>query len=410
MPMSAESRALIDTCKIVWYNETMVNIAMLYIIQVTGGPEMRKFINVLIVAAMVLSLCACSDSANGKVDSSKDSSNASSSKNNSASKEISSNNSEAVDSGEGESSIALSSSDFSSNFLSSIFSGSSNMSGSSASSSKATSSKPSSSKVTSSKVISSKVTSSNSGISAVRASKVGEEETIYNNKMVMTFYDDFTGTSLNRSKWDYCPEWTRADRGGKWDDSQAKVEDGNLVLSVSYDENEGCCKSGAVRTLNRFSQTKGYFECSMKVQDVPGFWSAFWLMSPTQSKVGNGAVDGVELDIMEAYNYTKKGLNFALHWDGYGADHKSAGKDVIRRDIYDGEFHTFALLWSDTAYIFYVDGVETWRTTSGGICNAPAYMKLTLEVGSWAGEINKSKLPANVYVDYVRAYQFKDKV
>ncbi len=372
---------------------------------------MRKIINVLMVIVMVLSLCACSDSASGNADSSKDNSNVSSSKNNSVSPGASSDNSEDIDSSEGESSIMSSGAGgLSSNLLSSIFSGSSNISGSSAASSKPSSSKPSSSKVTSSKVTSSKVTSSNSGISAVRASKVGEEETIYNNKMVMTLYDDFDGIFLNRKYWSACPNWERGDRGAKWDSSQVAVKNGNLVLSVSYDSNAGYCKSGGIRSHGKFTQAYGYFECSMKVQDVPGFWSAFWLLSPTMSNVGNGAVDGAEIDIMEAYNYTKKGLNFAVHWDGYGNDLKSANKNVIYPDIYDGQYHTFALLWSDTAYTFYVDGVERWKTTSGGICEAPAYVKLTLEVGSWAGEINKSKLPANVYVDYVRVYQFKNKV
>ena len=37
--------------------------------------------------------------------------------------------------------------------------------------------------------------------------------------------------------------------------------------------------------------------------------------------------------------------------------------------------------------IFYVDGKETWRTGEGGVSHVPAYLKLTVEIGKWAGDI-----------------------
>ncbi len=244
----------------------------------------------------------------------------------------------------------------------------------------------------------------------MRAEKIGDKEVIYDQNMTLTFIDEFEGKRLDFSKWDYCPDWERSDRGGKWDQSQVKVEDGKLVLSTDFDEEKGHHVSGAIRSKGLFEQAYGYFECSMKVQNTPGFWSAFWLITPTVSRVGKGAVDGVEIDIMEAYSFDKKGLNFALHWDGYGAQHKSTGKGTIRSDLYDGNYHTYACMWADDMYIWYVDGVECWRTDEPGICEVPAYLKLTLEVGSWAGETDKSQLPDHVFVDYVRVYQFDSKI
>ncbi len=244
----------------------------------------------------------------------------------------------------------------------------------------------------------------------MRAVKEGDKEVIFDRSMTLTFIDEFDSKRMDFSKWDYCPNWTRADRGGKWDEAQVRLEDGKLVLSVDYDAEKGHYVSGAIRSKNLFEQAYGYYECSMKVQDVPGFWSAFWLLSQTVSNVGNGAVDGVEIDIMEAYNYDQKGLNFALHWDGYGEEHKSVGEHSFRPDLYDGNYHTYACMWTEDMYIWYVDGVECWRTDESGICEVPVYLKLSLEVGSWAGEIDLEKLPANVYVDYVRVYQLDEKL
>ncbi len=244
----------------------------------------------------------------------------------------------------------------------------------------------------------------------MRAKKIGDKEQIYGENMTLTFIDEFDGEELNTDNWEYCPNWERSDRGGKWDSSQVKVADGKLVLSTDFNYDKWHHVSGAIRSRNLFEQAYGYFECSMKVQNVPGFWSAFWLICQDQNKVGNGAVDGVEIDIMEAYNFEQKGLNFALHWDGYGPEHQSIGKSSIRPDLYDGEYHTYACMWADDMYIWYVDGEECWRTDEPGISQVPAYIKLTLEVGSWAGETDKEQLPDYVYVDYVRAYQFDSKL
>ncbi len=240
-----------------------------------------------------------------------------------------------------------------------------------------------------------------------RAMNLGEKEIINGETMVLTFLDEFSGNLLNFDNWEYCPKWERSDRKGKWDPSQVSVANDNLILSVSYDSSEGICKSGAIRTKGLFEQAYGYFECSMKVQTVPGFWSAFWMMCGNVGSVGNDGVDGTEIDIMEAFNAKTYGINHALHWDGYGDYHQSKGVSEYRKDLYEG-FHTYAMSWTPEGYKWYIDGELMWESSAGGVCNQPGYLKLTLEVGSWAGEIDKSDLPAAVYVDYVRVYQFDD--
>ncbi len=242
-----------------------------------------------------------------------------------------------------------------------------------------------------------------------RAEKLGQTEIIMDEEYVLTFYDEFSNKKLNPENWEHCPEWERADRGGKWDPKCAEIKDGKLVLSVIYDEEAACYKSGAIRTKGLFSQAYGYFECSMRVQNVSGFWSAFWMMCGNVGNVGNDGVDGTEIDIMEAFNAKTFGINHALHWDGYDEHHKSVGVSEYRQDLYDGNFHTYSMRWSPEGYKWYIDGELMWESSDGGVCNQPGYMKLTLEVGSWAGEIDLSTLPATVEVDYVRAYQFADK-
>ena len=57
--------------------------------------------------------------------------------------------------------------------------------------------------------------------------------------------------------------------------------------------------------------------------------------------------------------------------------------------------------------VFYIDGKETWRTKAGGVCQVPVYIKLSDEIGPWAGDIKKADLPDETLVDYVRVYDLE---
>lgn len=240
---------------------------------------------------------------------------------------------------------------------------------------------------------------------------VSEDGTLYaeGEAYSITFEDEFEGTALDRTKWAHCPEWKRQDLNCFWDKDCATVN-GDGVLTITSEYRDGNYYMGAVRTKGLFSQAYGYFEVKCKLNTVPGYWTAFWLMGETVENEDGSGVDGTEIDIMESA-YFGKGINHALHWDGYGAKHKSIGSQTQNSRVYDGEFHTFSLLWTEEEYIFYIDGEESWRTKAeeaGGVCQAPLYMKFTAETGSWtASKLDTSKFPTSVYVDYVKVYEKK---
>lgn len=220
----------------------------------------------------------------------------------------------------------------------------------------------------------------------------------------LTFEDNFTGDSIDKTKWEYCPESRRQDIGGRWSNSMTEVKDGNLILKASIRE-DGTPISGAIRSAGLFTQAYGYFECRMKWHKTTGFWGAFWMMCGDVGKVDGSAVSGAEIDIIESGERARDGVNHAIHWDGYGEAHKSVSKNIYGTDQYDGGWHTYALQWTESEYIFYIDGEETWRTSEPGICNKPGYLKLTAEFGSWAKPIVPEELPDCVRVDWVRVYR-----
>jgi len=246
----------------------------------------------------------------------------------------------------------------------------------------------------------------------------------------LLFYDDFDSEKLDGTKWALCPNWDRQGRS-TWDENLVSVSGGYLHLGFERDEVLGAKKTsvkddaknwiraGAIRTMARdnaniiFENTYGYYEAKIKFPKIKGMWGAFWLMSPTQGIITGDGIIGAEIDIVESIFSDKNRYNAAFHWDGYGKDGKGVGSgDNIKLpvNIYDGEFHTFALDWSPGEYIFYVDDIEFWRSDGGGkakfsgINQNPNYIKLTVEGASWAGALPADFTKGEMLVDYVKVY------
>ncbi|MBR5137051.1 MAG: glycoside hydrolase family 16 protein [Clostridia bacterium] len=225
----------------------------------------------------------------------------------------------------------------------------------------------------------------------------------------LAFCDEFNGNNLNQALWSYCPAWERQDLGNMWDKKQVSVSDGNLVLNMDY--GDGVYKSGAIRTINKYQQKYGYFEIRCQINQVPGFWCAFWLYCTGVSGANGSGEDGTEIDIFESAYYGKDLIGHAIHYD----DDSWQGGNSIYSDsytsyvqgIYEG-YHTFSLLWTPNQYVWYIDGQEVWRLTEkdvpGGICQVPLYLKVSVETGSWTGLPDQKDMPASFLVDYVRTY------
>jgi len=220
----------------------------------------------------------------------------------------------------------------------------------------------------------------------------------------LAWHDEFDGDKLDESKWDVPPDRRRRD--GYWMRKAISLDgEGHLVISTLEEGDKYI--DGCVRTRGKFEHTYGYYVARVKFQSQPGHWSAFWLMGRGVFKVGDQGRDGTEIDIMEK-PWLDDRVQQTLHWDGYGREHKSAGKVSRAPGVMQG-FHTFSLLWTPEEYVFYIDGKETWRTREGGVCQAPLYIKLSDEIGKWGGDIAKAKLPDRFLVDYVRVYDLVDK-
>jgi len=163
-------------------------------------------------------------------------------------------------------------------------------------------------------------------------------------------------------------------------------------------------------------QRYGYFEARVKLPTAPGLWPTFWLMPDRGAAAGpqwkrqDTADGGMEFDIME--HLTRWGpyrYNIAVHWDGYGKEHKSVGSatNYIQADK-DG-FITSGLLWTPGSAIFYCNGKEIGRWEDARVGNVASGILIEMTTGGWDNNaVDDAQLPADYILDYVRVWQRKD--
>ncbi|HMO25339.1 MAG TPA: family 16 glycosylhydrolase [Tepidisphaeraceae bacterium] len=231
--------------------------------------------------------------------------------------------------------------------------------------------------------------------------------------------DEFDGTSLDMSKW----TWYRP--GVRWDalnvPEAISVGDGKMRITV-YSEPNGSGGlqhySSMITTAGIFEPTYGYFESRMRFNTSPGQWSAFWVQTRTNGRpVGSPSTAGVEMDIIE-HRYHNAGSNdisnsvqHALHWDGYGQNHKTTSRTTRPAGMGNGSWHTFGMLWTPNGLTFYINGVQTWFTDVA-VSDIGQYIILSAEVMNqgWAGRSplggygSRETSDTWVEFDYVRVY------
>ncbi|MFJ8820927.1 discoidin domain-containing protein [Streptomyces sp. NPDC102467] len=190
-----------------------------------------------------------------------------------------------------------------------------------------------------------------------------------------TFFDDFTGAALDRSKWRVVR--TGQEMGPVNGESQAYVDStdtirtqaGNLVLAAKYCK--GCTQagggtydftSGRIDTHTKLDFTYGKVSARMKLPVGDGFWPAFWLLGsdvddPSVSWPASG-----ETDIMENIGYGDW-TSSALHGAGYSADGNIGALQHYPGGGRADQWHTYGVEWTPTELRFTVDDQVVQRTT-----------------------------------------------
>ncbi|HLY07608.1 MAG TPA: family 16 glycosylhydrolase [Rhizomicrobium sp.] len=161
--------------------------------------------------------------------------------------------------------------------------------------------------------------------------------------------------------------------------------------------------SGEINTFHDFSQTYGYFEMRAKVPAVDGMWSAFWLRRENSTWPP-------ELDIMEILGRDPTTLHVNCH-TRINARHGAGGGNLSETTpvtIPDASlaFHDYGVDWEEKTITWYFDRQAVARIPTPVDMHQPMYIQANLAGGGpWAKDIDMSKLPASLAIEYIKAYK-----
>jgi len=264
-------------------------------------------------------------------------------------------------------------------------------------------------------------------------------------KFTMVFEDNFDGPAIDSTKWNTGLTWgdnniingeqqyfvnTQQNPGFGYD--PFKFENGDLVIEAIKIPDEfrdslppvcneedpfglDRCEflSGALSSHDKFGMTYGYVEGRMKVSDISGALSSFYLYHRYPGTGKN--LHAPEIDIVEYLGENPFGDEDAFQTYHYAdVTHgtiRSAPTMSYKNPTgakYDEDYHTFGVLWEPQLVIWYIDGKEIKRLSGVQVGRQQMNIVTYLVTGSaWAPtpSSDDSQYPIQYKIDYIRAYQ-----
>lgn len=192
-----------------------------------------------------------------------------------------------------------------------------------------------------------------------------------------------------------------------------RIEGGSLVIEA-HRENYSTFKytTGSVSTRGKKNFKYGRFEVRAKMPYGKGSHIGIWMLGENYYKVGWPRCG--EIDIAEYVGRLPHTIHLYNH-------HATAANPTVDVKTWVGKFavlhpyngfHIYAIEWDETQIKYFIDNkqVATFNLDKAGTGPDNPYRKdfnlyLTYDLGDWGWEVDNSKLPSKLQIDYVRVYQ-----
>lgn len=233
-------------------------------------------------------------------------------------------------------------------------------------------------------------------------------------KKELIFEEDFTGSSLNESFWNYelgdgCPNlcgWGNNERQ-TYTKHNVSVKDGLLYIKATKDST--LYESGRITTAKKIEFQYGTIEVRAKLPQGQGIWPAIWMLGSDIGDKGWPACG--EIDIMEYVGKAPHEVHTTLHTpDSYG---QSKNTKITTNDKIEEGFHVYKCNWTKDFIEFYIDDTLVYtfnpevKNDKTWPFDKPFYIILNMAIGGNFGgpEVDDSIFPQEFIVDYVKVYK-----
>ncbi|MBQ4533928.1 MAG: family 16 glycosylhydrolase, partial [Ruminococcus sp.] len=258
------------------------------------------------------------------------------------------------------------------------------------------------------------------------------------NEQHLVWSDEFSGESLDDSKWSYELGNWKLDANGNYitngwgnneqqfyTDSNAAVKDGILTISARKEhysdkvQGEYEYTSARLSSQHLFSTCGGRIEVRARCDSGKSLWPAIWML-PEDSAYGGWAASG-EIDIMEGWGSTPEKICGTIHFGDVWPNNTYLTNNY---EFTDGDstenWHTYAIEWESDEIRWYVDDTLYSTQTDWYSANRtyPApfdqnfYLILNLAVGGHFDGVDGIHADPSIFddgekqfqIDYVRVY------
>ena len=193
-----------------------------------------------------------------------------------------------------------------------------------------------------------------------------------------------------------------------------QVQDGSLHIHCFKEG--GKIYSGRVYAHVGTGWQYGWFEARINLPKGKGTWPAFWMMPVGNDWNTNPWPMCGEIDIMEEVGCVPNEVSSSIHTQDYNHTKNTQKTHAMTIAKAEGEYHVYALEWTEDAITTYVDGkvqLAVKKSVLGSGHNQwpfhyAFYPILNLAWGGdWGGMngVDESALPVTMSVDYIRVFQ-----
>ena len=248
-------------------------------------------------------------------------------------------------------------------------------------------------------------------------STIGEKwELVWSDEFENAGIPDSTKWSYNIGNWGWGNNELQYYTSDKLEN--AKIEDGNLVITAIKDLKDSTWTSARLTTQGNVAFKYGKIEFRAKVPLARGTWAAGWLLGDAYRDEISWPYCG-EIDVLECVGYeindtTEKGINHATcHTRAYYFKQNNQIGSEIELDSMHSKFHIYSVEWYPNEIKGFVDGIHYYTYDKNANDQEWPFHKsqniiLNLAIGGgWGGlkGVDQAMISQQYTIDYVRVFE-----